>query len=200
MSRIESLTTAGIRALRDETLAQLSATYVALSRFLTGSGSPLGVVSAPVGTEYVDTAATCGAVKWIKASGTGNTGWVVAYGDTGVRVLTASDLNANTGIITVRTAYLYRQAEMVDLSLVFNMIGTTGGSALTLPLGFRVAHDDLYSLVMQYGGTTVNDASHSKTTGDVVFEGAYTADVTYIGTMTFMAASVWPTSLPGTAL
>ena len=40
-----------------------------------GTGSPEGKVSAPVGSVYTDTAATNGAIRWIKTSGTGNTGW-----------------------------------------------------------------------------------------------------------------------------
>ena len=52
-----------------------------------GRGMPNGVVTAPVGTTYVDEAVTNGALKWIKKSGTGNTGWDVLIGDTGWKVL-----------------------------------------------------------------------------------------------------------------
>ena len=52
-----------------------------------GRGLPNGVVTAPVGTTYVDEAVTNGALKWIKKSGTGNTGWEVLIGDTGWKVL-----------------------------------------------------------------------------------------------------------------
>ena len=52
-----------------------------------GTGMPNGNVVAPVGTTYVDTAVTNGALKWIKQSGTGNTGWKVLIGDTGWRTL-----------------------------------------------------------------------------------------------------------------
>lgn len=52
-----------------------------------GRGMPNGVVAAPVGTTYVDEAVTNGALKWIKKSGTGNTGWDVLIGDTGWKVL-----------------------------------------------------------------------------------------------------------------
>ena len=52
-----------------------------------GQGMPNGKVSAPVGTTYVDTNATNGALKWIKRSGTGNQGWEVLTGDTGWRNL-----------------------------------------------------------------------------------------------------------------
>ena len=51
----------------------------------SGVGFPEGKVSASVGTIYTDTSATNGAIRWIKTSGTGNTGWSVEYGDTGWR-------------------------------------------------------------------------------------------------------------------
>lgn len=52
-----------------------------------GTGMPNGKVSAPVGTTYVDTNATNGALKWIKRSRTDNQGWEVLTGDTGWRTL-----------------------------------------------------------------------------------------------------------------
>lgn len=53
-----------------------------------GTGMPNGKVVAPVGTTYVDTNATNGALKWIKRSGTDSQGWEVLTGDTGWRTLT----------------------------------------------------------------------------------------------------------------
>lgn len=52
-----------------------------------GTGMPNGKVTAPVGTTYVDTNATNGALKWIKRKGNGNEGWEVLTGDTGWRTL-----------------------------------------------------------------------------------------------------------------
>lgn len=52
-----------------------------------GTGMPNGKVVAPVGTTYVDTNATNGALKWIKRRGTDNQGWEVLTGDTGWRTL-----------------------------------------------------------------------------------------------------------------
>ena len=52
-----------------------------------GRGMPNGVVTAPVGTTYVDEAVTNGALKWIKKTGTGNTGWEVLIGDTGWKIV-----------------------------------------------------------------------------------------------------------------
>lgn len=61
-----------------------------------GTGMPNGKVTAPVGTTYVDTAATNGALKWIKRTGNNNQGWEVLTGDTGWRTLTiASKLGAS---------------------------------------------------------------------------------------------------------
>lgn len=52
-----------------------------------GTGMPNRKVTAPVGTTYVDTAVTNGALKWIKRNGNGNEGWEVLTGDTGWRTL-----------------------------------------------------------------------------------------------------------------
>ena len=52
-----------------------------------GRGMPNGVVTAPVGTTYVDEAVTNGALKWIKKSGSSNVGWDVLIGDTGWKIL-----------------------------------------------------------------------------------------------------------------
>ncbi len=50
---------------------------------MRGTGMPNGVVEAPIGTTYIDTAKTNRALKWIKTTDGGNTGWKVAEGDTG---------------------------------------------------------------------------------------------------------------------
>lgn len=61
-----------------------------------GTGMPNGRVIAPVGTTYVDTNATNGALKWIKKRGTDNQGWEVLTGDTGWKKLkTLSTLGAS---------------------------------------------------------------------------------------------------------
>lgn len=48
-----------------------------------GTGFPNGKVTAPVGTTYVDTDVTNGALKWIKRRRNDNQGWEVLTGDTG---------------------------------------------------------------------------------------------------------------------
>ena len=54
---------------------------------IRGTGSPEGRITAEIGTTYVDVNVTNGALKWIKESGNGNTGWKVLIGDTGWRTL-----------------------------------------------------------------------------------------------------------------
>lgn len=61
-----------------------------------GTGSPEGKVAAPVGSVYTDTAATNGSIRWIKASGTGSTGWRDDYGDTTAALETKADQSVIT--------------------------------------------------------------------------------------------------------
>lgn len=63
-----------------------------------GTGMPNGKVEAPIGTTYVDVEVTNGALKWIKQSGTGNTGWKVLIGDTGWRTLNSVSRAGNSFI------------------------------------------------------------------------------------------------------
>lgn len=100
---------------------------------LYGTGQPNGVVSASPGSTYTDTAVTCGAVKWIKTWGTGNTGWTVLYGDTGWRSTPAWFTNGwNAGKLLVRrinnTIHL-----LVDQTAA---AGATGELAINIPAGF----------------------------------------------------------------
>ena len=72
---------------------------------IRGTGSPEGRITAEIGTTYVDVNVTNGALKWIKESGNGNTGWRVLIGDTGWRTLnTVSKLTvgSRTSFIKIR--------------------------------------------------------------------------------------------------
>lgn len=63
-----------------------------------GTGMPNGQIEAPIGTTYVDMSVTNGALKWIKQSGSGNTGWKVLIGDTGWRTLNSVSRAGNSFI------------------------------------------------------------------------------------------------------
>ena len=62
---------------------------------IRGTGSPEGRITAEIGTTYVDVNVTNGALKWIKESGNGNTGWKVLIGDTGWVLGWQYDTNKN---------------------------------------------------------------------------------------------------------
>jgi len=57
---------------------------------LIGTGMPNGKVDGTIGQTYVDTAKTNGALKWIKRTPSGNTGWAVLDGDTGWKTLNST--------------------------------------------------------------------------------------------------------------
>ena len=72
---------------------------------IRGTGSPEGRITAEIGTTYVDVNVTNGALKWIKESGNGNTGWRVLIGDTGWRTLKSISkltVNGRTSTIKIR--------------------------------------------------------------------------------------------------
>ena len=73
-------------SLNDNTLSISGGNSVTLPTHqseIRGTGMPNGVVEAPIGTTYIDTAKTKGALKWIKTTDGGNQGWRVIHGDTG---------------------------------------------------------------------------------------------------------------------
>ena len=63
---------------------------------LTGTGMPNGKVEGTLGQTYVDTAKTNGALKWIKRTPSGNTGWAVLDGDTGWKTLNSASKLGNS--------------------------------------------------------------------------------------------------------
>lgn len=68
---------------------------------IRGTGSPEGRIAAEIGTTYVDVNVTNGALKWIKESGNGNTGWKVLIGDTGWITLNSVS-KLGTSVVKVR--------------------------------------------------------------------------------------------------
>lgn len=169
---------------------------------LTGEGSPEAVVAAPVGTEYVDTARTTGALKWIKASGTGSTGWIVTVGHTGWRAM-AHSVPLTSGDLRWE---LMRDRGTVRMLVAANS-NSHDGFMGALPLGFRRAranpggsvrmHD--WSVFMIRGGTTGSvGAIRINPNNDVYLANAnQTNGAAYL---TWDTADPWPTSLPGVAV
>ena len=103
---------------------------------LHGTGSPEGKVTAPVGSIYTDLAATNGAIRWIKTSGTENTGWKVEYGDTGWRGLPRPEIFSGGAFKLIRSGD-YVQLVIHAATLV--SVLPAGQAFIALPLGFRTA-------------------------------------------------------------
>lgn len=154
-----------------------------------GTGSPEGKIAAPVGSIYTDSAATNGAVRWVKTSGTGTTGWRVEYGDTGWRDITLTfDPPIQSGSVRIRKT-------PNEVQLLFYYAQATDGTASTLSPSFGTgssANFPLYSA----GGANIGVAlSH--------YSGKLTIQRTSAqinGVITLPSAAAWPATLPGTPL
>ena len=169
-----------------------------------GTGQPNGVVSAPPGSTYTDTAVTCGAAKWIKMWGTGNTGWTVLYGDTGWRDISTLLINGwknKANHMTIRRINC-------KVILRFPFVGLDGSAAtksvfLTLPDGFKYRNGSNYgaigTIVVGNGfelGTNANLQIVSKDF-DLLSTKPSSLDMT--GELSWTTDDAYPSILPGTA-
>ena len=155
----------------------------------TGTGSPEGKVSAPVGSVYTDSAATNGAVRWIKTRGTGNTGWVVEYGDTGWRNIASLLI----GDWTATTIQIRRENNLVTLRAQ-GLVGTTAGFLrLSAPFVTSVTN-----LNITTSSKVENVFSNSSFALSWRAPGSINPDPSYWTQGTWRVASAWPTALPGT--
>lgn len=169
-------------------------------------GFPNGVVSAPVGSTYIDKNATNGAIEWVKATGTGNTGWVVSVGDTGWRNVTSSLINgwSASSVLIRRTGS--DVSLRVDAASATNMTATSFLASIT---GFNVssfAFPLSANSERQFLTTATNPAavwratsSSSGSSNQWQIQGATTGLATLYGTINFSTNDAWPTTLPGTA-
>ena len=158
-----------------------------------GSGSPEGKVAAPVGSIYTDTAATNGAIRWIKASGTGSAGWKVEYGDTGWRDITSLISEVASG--TVRVMRNNGISYISFSSTVFSTTSSGLNISRMIPSGFRI--DDTGFTYFPFA----QDVSPQPTTLRIDRFGhvyLYNVKDTTVSGLFSWPASTWPTSLPGT--
>ena len=117
-----------------------------------GTGMPNGVVEAPIGTTYIDTAKTNGALKWIKTTDGGNTGWKVAEGDTGWVLGWQENKGNNTNRMYFRrkndVVHVKFEPKIHDYTITpeVNLILDMGGNDITYNLsiqGFQPIDDIL---------------------------------------------------------
>ena len=96
-------------------------------RMMVGTGSPEGAVRAPAGSQWWQTDhATFGYVRWVKDSGTGNTGWLLAPDG---RVWVQGVRTSNQSVSDITSTVITYTAETDR----FNMLDT-GTGKVTLPV------------------------------------------------------------------
>ncbi len=162
-------------------------------REVYGTGSPEGVVTAAVGTYYTDTAITNGAMRWAKKTGTGNTGWKVIEGDTGLRGVSSLLLNGWAG-----SAYLRRVGSAVELRFdSLSAAAATAGTAMTLPSGFTLTGGVTHRGLLYTNAVTLRRVS---TYTSVVIVGYVPGDTLHGTIGMALTSDAWPTTLPGTGV
>ena len=160
----------------------------------SGTGFPEGKVAAPVGATYVDTDATNGAIRWIKTSGTGSTGWSVEYGSTGSRDI-SSMLTDVTGTVTIERIgqLVYLEARVIKPE---ETLGSGSTFLSSLPSGFRPAARRDFSVNATLSSSTVR-SGFQHANGSMGVWTPSTDDIYYISHF-WITANPWPASLPGT--
>lgn len=170
-----------------------------------GTGFPNGVVAAPVGSIYIDTAVTAGAISWMKKSGTGNTGWEVENGDTGWRNISywGTDGVVNgaalpTGVSPTTAIAGAIQIRRSNATVEWRIVGAafTGLAAFNIPTGFGVGG------IFKRIPTLVNSVHTYMDLGSSqAFVGVAGQSIGqwYGITAIYDTTIAWPTTLPGTA-
>ena len=168
---------------------------------IRGTGMPEGNVKADIGTYYTDTAATNGAIRWIKTRGSDKTGWKVVYGDTGWRsVPQILSTSMQASVVKIRrinnTVYLYA-------AITGWGSGWNGGGA-ALPDGLRPSEsmqgpsagrwgNSYLTWVVQAFGAIQSEAPSAQSPTPHLHP---IVSVSYVPNDNVP----WPTTLPGTAM
>lgn len=159
-----------------------------------GTGSPEGKLSAPAGSIYTDTAATNGAIRWIKTSGAGNTGWRVEYGDTGGRNISSYFSHLTTSTSSNLSIHRFgNSVELVIHAVTFDVGGVSiWSNVANLPAGFapRTAFRQMSTLPSAM--LEFRPDGEIRTTGTAIEK-----DAVVSFRVQWITTDPWPTSLPG---
>ena len=195
-------TIAGVKTFTSAPIAP-SGTSIGGALHLTGTGFPNGVVSAPVGSIYIDTAVTNGASSWIKKSGTGNTGWWILEGNTGWRRNDPANswfLNGATpGADGDPGTRFRREGNVVHciLGLTTPAGWTNGTDFLAVPDGFRTPDNATY-MPGGYSAAATMAVISLGTTATLRFYSGVVSNARF--QWTWITNDPWPTTLPGIAV
>ena len=141
-----------------------------------GRGMPNGVVTAPVGTTYVDEAVTNGALKWIKKTGTGNTGWEVLIGDTGWKILPSVSKLGNS-FVKIRRVNNVVSYQFGGLSWGWFGIVRRGGAGYVLQGSDRERN----CYIIQNGGIPIGYRAETSLIGNIYNDKGVSYGTWYLG-------------------
>ena len=141
-----------------------------------GRGMPNGVVTAPVGTTYVDETVTNGALKWIKKTGTGNTGWEVLIGDTGWKILPSVSKLGNS-FVKIRRVNNVVSYQFGGLSWGWFGIVRRGGAGYVLQGSDRERN----CYIIQNGGIPIGYRAEASLIGNIYNDKGVSYGTWYLG-------------------
>lgn len=141
-----------------------------------GRGMPNGTVTAPVGTTYVDEAVTNGALKWIKKSGTGNTGWEVLIGDTGWKILPSVSKLGNS-FVKIRRVNNVVSYQFGGLSWGWFGIVRRGGAGYVL----QGSDKERNCYIIQNGGIPIGYRAEASLIGNIYNDKGVSYGTWYLG-------------------
>jgi len=112
--------------MADASLTLVSEKTLTDTRFISGAVLPNGAVTAAPGSIYTDTAKNWDVVQWIKAAGTGNTGWEVLRATAVPRTVLAL---STTPVTSGDVRYIRTQS---GVTLVLDAVKPTANGTLTM--------------------------------------------------------------------
>ena len=141
-----------------------------------GRGMPNGVVTAPVGTTYVDETVTNGALKWIKKSGTGNVGWDVLIGDTGWKIIPSVSKLGNS-FVKIRRVNNVVSYQFGGLSWGWFGIVRRGGAGYVL----QGSDKERNCYIIQNGGIPIGYRAEASLIGNIYNDKGIPYGTWYLG-------------------
>ena len=173
---------------------------------LSGTGTPEGVVTAAPGSTWLQTDATTdvkGWIRWVKATGTGNTGWVAgAEADTGWRDVSSLLINSWTAA-KLRMRRVGSRVEVMSGLLKGGATLTT--QMLDIPAGFALSADAVNGILFREDGVAGTPgwliaAGTTLNAYGAMFDGSsWTVNHGVSMETSWLTNDGWPTSLPGSA-
>ena len=193
---------------------------------IRGTGSPEGRISAEIGTTYIDTAKTNGALKWIKTTDGGNQGWKVVEGDTGWVLVWKKKNDDNTNkmyfrrkndVVHVKFIPEVNTSEIgADVNLILDLSGYFTSATLSID-GFKPVDDVIQTIYKTsnelYTYTSDRDHLQDLGTGAVIIQYKYYntekdglqlriisndlgVQKNHVNPFSYLTEDEWPTTLP----